>query len=290
MRYTEVRRAKIAHALTEDIDKDTVELQDNYDGFRARAGRFPGALSQFAGQRLERHRCRHGHQYSAPQSGRSDRCLPRLYRGPFDQPRRTDGNRSGAGFSDRRHDHRQAGSARSARPRPRFGPHAGQVPHRGTAQGPRGDHRHRDSLSGEQGDDDRAHRRTGARQARRRHFRSARRKRPPRHARGHRAQARRLVRRRPQPALPLLPAADELRRQYAGAERRPAAGDEPEGYDRRLRRVPRRGDYATHALRTRQGARSRSYPGGLGGRRRQYRRSDRAHSCRARRQRRRATN
>ena len=39
MRYTEVRRAKIAHALTEDIDKDTVEFQDNYDGTRARAGR-----------------------------------------------------------------------------------------------------------------------------------------------------------------------------------------------------------------------------------------------------------
>jgi DNA gyrase subunit A len=32
MRYTEVRRAKIAHALTEDLDKDTVAFRDNYDG------------------------------------------------------------------------------------------------------------------------------------------------------------------------------------------------------------------------------------------------------------------
>ena len=32
MRYTEARRAKIAHTLTEDIDKDTVAFQDNYDG------------------------------------------------------------------------------------------------------------------------------------------------------------------------------------------------------------------------------------------------------------------
>jgi DNA gyrase subunit A len=32
MRYTEARRAKIAHTLTEDIDKDTVAYQDNYDG------------------------------------------------------------------------------------------------------------------------------------------------------------------------------------------------------------------------------------------------------------------
>ncbi|MBI1329832.1 MAG: DNA gyrase subunit A [Alphaproteobacteria bacterium] len=32
MRYTEVRRAKIAHQLTEDIDQDTIDWQDNYDG------------------------------------------------------------------------------------------------------------------------------------------------------------------------------------------------------------------------------------------------------------------
>src|SRR6201996_9292362 len=40
MRYTEVRRAKIAHELTEDIDKNTVEFQDNYDG----SGREPIVL------------------------------------------------------------------------------------------------------------------------------------------------------------------------------------------------------------------------------------------------------
>lgn len=32
MRYTEVRMAKAAHALVNDIDKDTVNFQDNYDG------------------------------------------------------------------------------------------------------------------------------------------------------------------------------------------------------------------------------------------------------------------
>ncbi|MBV8978410.1 MAG: DNA gyrase subunit A [Alphaproteobacteria bacterium] len=32
MRYTEVRRAKIAHELTEDIEQNTVEFQPNYDG------------------------------------------------------------------------------------------------------------------------------------------------------------------------------------------------------------------------------------------------------------------
>jgi DNA gyrase subunit A len=48
MRYTEVRRAKIAHALTEDIDKETVEWKDNYDGSEREPivfpARFPNLL------------------------------------------------------------------------------------------------------------------------------------------------------------------------------------------------------------------------------------------------------
>ena len=48
MRYTEVRRAKIAHALTEDIDKETVEFRDNYDGTEKEPSvlpsRFPNLL------------------------------------------------------------------------------------------------------------------------------------------------------------------------------------------------------------------------------------------------------
>ncbi len=48
MRYTEARRAKIAHALTEDIDKDTVEFRDNYDGSEKEPvvlpARFPNVL------------------------------------------------------------------------------------------------------------------------------------------------------------------------------------------------------------------------------------------------------
>jgi len=48
MRYTEVRRAKLAHAMTEDIDKDTVTFQDNYDGTEREPSvlpsRFPNLL------------------------------------------------------------------------------------------------------------------------------------------------------------------------------------------------------------------------------------------------------
>jgi DNA gyrase subunit A len=53
MRYTEARRAKIAHALTEDIEKETVEFQDNYDGSEKEPvvlpARFPNLLVNGAG-------------------------------------------------------------------------------------------------------------------------------------------------------------------------------------------------------------------------------------------------
>ena len=52
----------------------------------------------------------------------------------------------------------------------------------------------------------------------------------------------------PQPALPFLAAADLFRRQHAGAQCRPSAGDEPQGSHRRLRRLPRGGDHQAHAL------------------------------------------
>src|SRR6185437_14888132 len=44
MRYTEVRRTKIAHALTEDLDKDTVEFRDNYDGSEREPVVFPAGF------------------------------------------------------------------------------------------------------------------------------------------------------------------------------------------------------------------------------------------------------
>jgi len=48
MRYTEVRRSKIAHLLTEDIEKGTIEFKDNYDGTEKEPvvlpARFPNIL------------------------------------------------------------------------------------------------------------------------------------------------------------------------------------------------------------------------------------------------------
>ncbi|MCT8974054.1 DNA gyrase subunit A [Microbaculum marinisediminis] len=53
MRYTEVRLAKPAHAILEDIDKDTVDFQDNYDNSEREPvvlpSRFPNLLVNGAG-------------------------------------------------------------------------------------------------------------------------------------------------------------------------------------------------------------------------------------------------
>jgi DNA gyrase subunit A len=53
MRYTEARLTKVAHELIEDIDKDTVDFQENYDGSdsepKVLPARFPNLLVNGAG-------------------------------------------------------------------------------------------------------------------------------------------------------------------------------------------------------------------------------------------------
>ena len=73
MRYTEVRMEKVTDSLLDDLDKDTVDFKDNYDGSEQRADGPAGALPEPAGQRRRRHRRRHGDQHPDPQPGRDDR-------------------------------------------------------------------------------------------------------------------------------------------------------------------------------------------------------------------------
>lgn len=53
MRYTEARLARVTNSLLEDLDKDTVDFQDNYDGSRSEPqvlpARFPNLLVNGAG-------------------------------------------------------------------------------------------------------------------------------------------------------------------------------------------------------------------------------------------------
>ena len=80
MRYTESRLTKIAQSLLDDIDKDTVDFQANYDGSEQRAVGSAGELPEPAGQWRRRHRRRHGDQHPAAQSRRSHRRLRRADR------------------------------------------------------------------------------------------------------------------------------------------------------------------------------------------------------------------
>ena len=143
MRYTEVRRAKIAHALTEDIDKDTVEFQDNYDGTEREPivlpARFPNLLVNGSGGIAV------GMATNIPPHNLGeviDACLAYI-EDPSINLERADRDRAGPGFSDRRASHRQAGGARRAGPRPRLDPDARALHGRGNPQGPRSHHRHR---------------------------------------------------------------------------------------------------------------------------------------------------
>jgi len=59
MRYTESRLTKIAQSLLDDIDKDTVDYQANYDNSEKNR-RCCRQVPEPAGQRRRRHRRRHG--------------------------------------------------------------------------------------------------------------------------------------------------------------------------------------------------------------------------------------
>ena len=226
MRYTECRLGKPAMSILADIDEDTVDFQANYDGNEREPvvlpARFPNLLVNGAGgiavgmaTNIPPHNL--GEVVDACVALIDDPALSiddliSIMPGP-DFP--TGGIILGrSGIRSAYHTGRGSIVMR------------GKVAIEDAAQGARGDHHHRDSVPGEQGDDDRAHGRAGAREEDRRHRRAARRIRPRRLPRGDRAQARRHGRRGAQPALPLHPAAIDVRRQHGGARRRPSAGDE----------------------------------------------------------------
>ena len=79
-------------------------------------------------------------------------------------------------------------------------------------------------------------------------------------ARGDRAQARRHARGGAEPAFPLHPDADELRLQHAGAQRRQARAADAARLPDRLSRLPRRGRRPPHRVRAEQGARPGACP------------------------------
>ena len=227
MRYTEVRMAKPAAYLLADIDKETVDFQPNYDGKDMEPtvlpARFPNMLVNGAGgiavgmaTNIPPHNLGEVIDATLALIENPDLTVAELMEF-IPAPDFPTGalilGRSGA----RKAYHEGRGSVIIR----------AEDPHRGGARRPHRDHRLRDPLPGEQGDDDRAHRRARPRPADRGHRPRPGRERPLRRARRRRAPPRRDARRGAEPALPLHAAADQLRLQHAGAERRPARAARP---------------------------------------------------------------
>ena len=152
MRYTECRLAKPAMALLDDIDKDTVDFQANYDGNEHEPvvlpARYPNLLVNGAGGIAV------GMATNIPPHNLGeliDACVA-LIGDPGVEHRRSQRDRARSGFPDRRHHSRQGRHPQRLSDRPRLDRDARQGRVRDHPQGTRSDHRHRNSLSGEQGD------------------------------------------------------------------------------------------------------------------------------------------
>ena len=277
MRYTECRLAKPAMALLDDIDKDTVDFQANYDGNEREPVVLPARFPEFAGQRRRRHRRRHGHQHSAAQSRRGDRRLHgadrrsrastiddliKIVPGP-DFP--TGGIILGrAGIHSAYHTGRGSVVMRGKVAfetirKEREAIVITEIPYQVNkatmveriAELVR--EKKIDGIADLRDESDRDGYRVVIELKR---------------------DAERDV------VLNQLyrftPLQSSFRRQHGGARRRPPAGDDAEGHARRLRRVPRGGGLAAHQVPAHQGARPRPRPGRPRHRGRQYRRGDQA--------------
>ena len=119
MRYTEARLAKAAEAMLDDIDKDTVDFQPNYDETQSEPtvlpSRFPNLLVNGAGGIAV------GMATNIPPHNLGeviDACL-RPDRRSGDHDRGTERDRAGAGLPDRRHHPRPLRHPLGLRHRPR---------------------------------------------------------------------------------------------------------------------------------------------------------------------------
>ena len=232
MRYTECRMAPLAMEMVRDIDQDTVDFQDNYDGKTQEPtvlpARFPNLLvNGSAGiavgmaTNIPPHNLREvadGAQWALEHPDATREELQ-------DAPDRAD---QGPRLPHRRADRRPPGHRGGLPHRSRLGhPARGDRDRRGH-QGPHLPVDHRAALHGQPGQpgaEDRRARRLRQGAGHRRHPR--RDVGPHRPAPGHRAQARRRRQGRAQQPLQAHPAADHLRRQHAGAGRRRAAHADP---------------------------------------------------------------
>ena len=277
-RYTEARLTRIAVTMLDDIDKNTVVFQPNYDDRLQEPTVLPVPHPEPPRQRLERHRRRHGDQHPAAQPPRGGEGGGAAGRQSRRHHRRSAEGDPRARLPHRRLHLRPAGHHGGVRERPRPRGHARTGADRGDGDlGQVADRGHRDPLPGEQGEPGAGDRRAGGGEEARGHLPGQRRVRQGRHADRHRAEARRDPQRRAEPALQAHLDAVHLRRHHARARQRRAEGDEPEGHHPPVHRSPPRGDHPAHPVRPRCRPGPRAHPRGAQDRRRQHRRGDQDH-------------
>ena len=286
MRYTEARLTAIAAELLADIDKETVDFEDNYDGTQKQPSVLPAKLPNLLVNGSSGIAVGMATNIPPHHLGEICRRDDRPHRRPGPDLGRPVPVRPRPGLPDRRHDlplreaaqrpDRRVGDGRrdppDVRPRPRSrrDARAGRV--RGGPRRPHGDHRHRAAVPGEQGGPAREDRRPGQGQEDRRHRRPARRVRPRRHAHLHRDQARRQPAQGAEQPVQAHRDAARLQHEHAGPRRRPAADAAAAQRPAALRRPPARDHPPPDRVRPRQGARPGAHPRGPQDRPRQPRR------------------
>ena len=178
MRYTEARLTPISAEMLADIDKETVDFVDNYDGTQQEPSVLPAKLPNLLINGSSGIAVGMATNIPPHHLGEIVDATVALIDDPRADVRRAVHLRPRPGLPDRRHDlplrdpaqrvHRRAGDGRrhprDVRPRPRPGRHPGPGRVRGDPLGQDRDHRHRAALPGEQvgahGEDRRARQRT----------------------------------------------------------------------------------------------------------------------------------
>ncbi len=157
-RYTEAKLAQVSTALLEDLDKETVDFHDNYDGSEIEPDVLPARIPNLLINGSDGIAV--GMATKIPPHNLTEivDATITLVNNPNAQLAEILKFVQGPDFPDRRHDPRPRRNFRSLPHRPRPLHDARQSRHRNLQQRSRSHHRHRNSLSGEQSESDQAHR------------------------------------------------------------------------------------------------------------------------------------
>ena len=178
MRYTEARLTAIAAEMLADIDKETVDFADNYDGTQQEPSVLPAKLPNLLINGSLGHRRRHGDEHPAAPPRRDRRRDDRAHRRPRAhvrrplqlRPRARTSRPAARSSASRQQRNAITGEKETVDAIRQMYAHGrgrvvdarpGRV--RGGPRRPDGDHRHRAAVPGEQGGAAREDRRAGQR-------------------------------------------------------------------------------------------------------------------------------